>query len=264
MNKLHLDNSPITYYTDTTAGSGSDWIVFVHAAFADSSMFKRQFEYFSGKYNIIAIDVIGHGGSLAACKGDGIEKTAYWLSCIFQKHGIAAAHLVGVSLGAVLIQDFANRYEDRVLSLACFGGYDINNFDTKAQRANSKGQMGMMLKALISVKWFAQSNKRISAYTAQAQQEFYDMNARFPKRSFRYLAGLNKLINKFPSKPRKYPLLVGCGEHDIPMELTIARVWASKERCSPAVIQGAGHCANMDNPDRFNSVLQNFFCNLAE
>ena len=54
MNKLFLENSPIAYYIDDTANS--EWLVFIHAAFVDHSMFDKQFDYFSGKYNLLAVD----------------------------------------------------------------------------------------------------------------------------------------------------------------------------------------------------------------
>lgn len=264
MKTLRLENSPITYYIDDTANN--DWVVFVHAAFVDHRMFAKQFEYFSGKYNLLAIDILGHGNSVRAQKGDDIVKTSFWLNEILQKHNVKKAHFVGVSLGSVFIQDFANKYEDKVLSLACFGGYDINNFDADRQKKNSKGQMKMMLKAMVSVKWFAKDNKKISAYTAEAQQEFYEMNVQFKKSSFMYLAKLQDLVNKYPGKPRAYKLLVGCGEHDIPMELEIVSEWAEAEQCRKVVVPDAGHCANMDNPEQFNVCLENFWqeCGSAE
>ena len=250
MENLYLDNSPIAYYVDDTANK--EWLVFLHAAFVDHRMFERQFEYFSGKYNLLAIDILGHGNSLRARKGDGVEKMSDWIDAIF------AAHFVGVSLGAVFIQDFANKYPDKVLSLACFGGYDINNFDIAKQKANSKGQMKMMLKALFSIKWFAKSNKKISAYTVDAQSEFYDLNIKFKKSSFRYLAGLQKLVNKYPKQQRPFRLLVGCGQYDIPMEIEIVNEWAARENCEKIILQDAGHCANMDAPNKFNSCLEEF------
>ena len=180
MENLYLDNSPIAYYIDDTANN--EWLVFIHAAFIDYRMFEKQFDYFSSKYNLLAVDILGHGNSIHARKGDNIEKMSNWIVEIFQKHNISAAHFVGISLGSVLIQDFANKYEDKVLSLACFGGYDVNNFDIKKQKANSKGQMKMLLKALISIKWFAKANKKISAYTVAAQTAFYNMNIQFKKK----------------------------------------------------------------------------------
>ncbi len=256
MEKLYLDNSPIAYYIDDTANN--EWIVFIHAAFVDHRMFEKQYEYFAGKYNLLAIDILGHGNSIHTCKNDKIEKMSEWIHKIFEKQNISSAHFVGISLGAIFIQDFANKYENKVLSLACFGGYDINNFDINRQRANSKGQMKMMLKALFSIKWFAKANKKISAYTSDAQTTFYNMNIKFKKSSFRFMAGLNKLVNKYQKKQRQYKLLVGCGEHDTPMEIEIVNEWAEYEKCDKIIFKGAGHCVNMDIPQEFNISLENF------
>lgn len=257
MKEFNLENSPIVYYINDTANK--EWVVFFHAAFVDHRMFEKQFEYFSGKYNLLAVDILGHGKSIKARKGDSIEKMSYWLDQIFLKHNIPAAHLVGVSLGAVFIQDFANKYENKVLSLVCFGGYNINNFDFESQKSNSKEQMKMMLKAFFSIKWFAKANKKVSAYTSEAQEEFYNLNIQFKKKSFMYLSKLQNLINKFENKQRNYKLLVGCGEHDIPMEIDIVDKWAESEQCAKIILQGAGHCANMDNPQEFNACLLNFW-----
>lgn len=71
------------------------------------------------------------------------------------EENIEKVHLVGISIGAILIQDFANKYPDMVSSLACFGAYDINNFDISMQKENGKAQVLMMLKAIFSIKWFA-------------------------------------------------------------------------------------------------------------
>ncbi len=256
MENLYLENSPIAYYIDDTANT--EWLVFIHAAFVDHRMFEKQFEYFTGKYNLLAIDILGHGNSIRAHKGDKIEKLSYWIDRIFQKHNITAAHFAGVSLGSVFIQDFANKYESKVLSLACFGGYDINNFDIKKQKANSKVQIKMMLKALFSIKWFAKANKKISAYSNDAQNAFYNMNIQFKKSSFTYLSGLNKLVNKYPKKERNYKLLVGCGEHDIPTEIEIVNEWAEYEKCDKIIFKDAGHCVNMDAPQEFNIALEKF------
>lgn len=258
MKPSKLSNSPIAYYVSGTLHA--EWILFIHAAFADHHMFRTQLEYFARSYNVLTIDIIGHGQSLDARKGDGIDCMAEWTAAILQAEHIDEIHIVGISLGAVLAQDFANRFPDRVKSLACFGAYDINRFDSRMQKENGAKQMLMMLKAVISVKWFAKANKKISAFTPQAQDEFYAMNIRFPKKSFLYLASLNGMVNKYPPKPRRYPLLIGCGQFDIPMELEAVKMWKENEPdCQLVIFENAGHCVNMDAPQEFNKIMEDFF-----
>ncbi len=260
MKQFKLDHSPIVYYVSGTGHK--EWILFLHAAFVNHNMFKKQVDYFQDKYNVLTLDVIGHGNSTNTQKGDSIEKMSVWISEILKKEKIEKIHIVGISLGAVLAQDFANQYPKAVRSLACFGGYDINNFDRQLQKKNGMAQMAMMLKAAFSMKWFAESNQKISAYTPQAQKDFYEMNLGFPKKSFLYLASLNAMINVRQATPREYPLLIGCGQHDIPMELSAVEMWKKSEpACSVVIFEGAGHCVNMDAPRQFHKTLEKFWSN---
>lgn len=260
MQQFKLNGSPITYYI--SGNEHSECCLFLHAAFVDHNMFKAQIEYFENKYNVLVVDIIGHGQSTDTKKGDSIDKMSVWIYDIMKAENIEKVHIVGVSLGSVLAQDFANRYPDAVNSLACFGGYDINNFDAKMQKENGSSQMLMMLKAMFSVKWFAKANKKISAYTEQAQNEFYDMNVRFPKKSFMYLASLNSMVNTHRTKQRTYPLLIGCGKFDIPMELAAVEMWKNTEpQAEVVVFEDAGHCVNMDVPHKFNEVMEKFWGN---
>lgn len=258
MKQYKLDGSPIVYYI--SGREKDEWVLFIHAAFVNHGMFQTQIDYFKDKYNILTLDIIGHGKSTKTQKGDSIDKMSAWISEILKTEKIERIHIVGISLGAVLAQDFANQYPESVQSLACFGGYDINNFDIKMQKENSASQMFMMLKAIFSIKWFAKSNKKISAYTLQAQNDFYEMNIQFPKKSFMYLASLSSMVNVRQSKPRKYPLLIGCGKYDIPMELSAIEMWKKNEpECRVIVFEDAGHCVNMDTPQKFNAVMEDFW-----
>lgn len=257
MKTIKLPGSPITYFI--SKAEHTEWILFLHAAFVDHNMFKTQFAYFQDKYNVLTVDIIGHGHSTDTKKGDSIQKMSEWIFEILKAENIDIIHIAGISLGAVLAQDFANRYPDSVKSLACFGGYDINHFDGKMQKENGRKQMLMMMKAVVSVKWFAKANKKISAFTPQAQDAFYAMNILFPRRSFRFLATLGNMVNRFETGRRHYPLLIGCGQFDIPMELAAVKAWKDTEPdCKAVIFENAGHCVNMDAPQEFNRVLEEF------
>lgn len=252
------DGIPIQYYV--SGDDSGECIVLLHAAFADHTQFNPQVNYFADQYKVIVPDMIGHGKSQNVKKGDNIDKMADYIKVILEQEKVEKAHLVGVSLGAVIVQDFANKYPYKVRSLACFGGYDVNHFDMKEQKKNSKGQAGMMLKAIFSIKWFAQANKKISAFTEQAQQDFYEMNIRFPKKSFMYLGGIGKMVNKHDTQPRNYGLMIGCGEHDISAAQPISEKWHESEPGSKLfIVPGAGHLVNMDAPDLFNDKMKEFF-----
>ena len=258
MESKRLENSPIMYFI--SGKEHPEWVLFIHAAFVNHNMFRTQFDYFRDRYNVMAVDIIGHGQSTDTQKGDSIDKMSEWIFAVLQAEHIEKIHIVGVSLGAVLAQDFANHYPDCVSSLACFGGYDVNNFDVNMQKENGAKQMLMMLKAIFSVKWFAKENRKISAHTVQAQNEFYDMNILFPKKSFMYLASLDSMVNKHQTGTRKYPLLIGCGEFDIPMELEAVKQWKlSEPDCETVIFKNAGHCVNMDVPQQFNESLEKFW-----
>lgn len=260
MKQQRLNNSPITYYI--SENGNIEWLLFLHAAFVNHNMFKSQTEYFRDKFNILTVDIIGHGNSTDTQKGDSIDKMSMWINEILKKENIEKIHIVGVSLGAILAQDFANRFPGAVQSLACFGGYDINNFDKTLQKKNGAAQMLMMLKAVFSIKWFAKSNKKISAYTLRAQQEFYDMNIKFRKRSFMYLASLNGMVNVHQTPQRNYPVLIGCGEYDDPMAIKAVRQWKEHEPdCQTIIFENAGHCVNLDVPETFNMALEKFWAN---
>lgn len=258
MIKKKLADSPLVYYINKC--ESNKWVLFIHAAFVDHNMFKKQIEYFKDKYNILAVDIIGHGDSIDTGRGDSMDKMSPWINEILKNENIEKIHLVGISLGSVIAQDFANRYPAKVQSLACFGGYNINDFDSSMMKENNASQMGMMFKAFVSIKLFAKENKKISAYTKAAQEEFYDMNLKFPKRSFMYMSTLNSMVNVYKTKKRTYPLMIGCGEKDIPAEIKAVEMWAQQEpECEVKIFKNAGHCVNMDVPDEFNSVIELFW-----
>lgn len=262
MQQRKTDTSPMVYYT--SGNNKKEWVLFLHAAFVHHAMFRPQIAYFKSRYNLLLPDLIGHGQSIHTKKGDSIHKTADWLADILNAEKIDRIHIAGVSLGAVLAQDFANKYPEKVQSLACFGGYDINHFDRKMQKENSAAQMCMMCKALFSIKWFSNANKKISAATLQAQEDFYAMNLQFPKKSFRYLASLGSLVNHHETKQRNYPLLIGCGELDSPLAQKAVNQWKEKEPDLQSIIfPHAGHCVNMDVPQAFNQTMEEFWAGAA-
>ena len=129
-----------------------------------------------------------------------------------------------------------------------------NLIDARTEKANNE-------KIMLS----KQLEERIDNYLESTRENvinFYNLNINFKKKSFMYLAELHKMVNKFQVQQRTYPLLIGCGEHDIPMELKLIEMWKKREPyCRSVIFEEAGHCVNMDVPLAFNHVMEKFWEN---
>jgi len=96
-------------------------VVFVHGAGLDHSWFALQSRYFAyhGR-NAIALDLPGHGRSGGPPLG-AIDAMADWLMRVLDGCGIAAAAIVGHSMGALVALECAARHAPRVERIALIG-----------------------------------------------------------------------------------------------------------------------------------------------
>lgn len=68
------------------------------------------------------------------------------------------------------------------------------------------------------------------------------------------------MVNVCKAEGRSYPLFIGCGEYDVPMERKAVEMWAESEPGTfVKIFEGAGHCVNMDVPQAFNAALEAFW-----
>ncbi|MDO4749427.1 MAG: alpha/beta hydrolase [Eubacteriales bacterium] len=99
-----------------------EWVVFIHGLGGSSKTWKNQIKSFSKKYNLLLLDLPGHGRSAGKTinKVDpqklhiGIKETLDHLH-------IDHAHFVGMSLGTIVITNFAVDYPDYTDTII-FGG----------------------------------------------------------------------------------------------------------------------------------------------
>jgi len=241
---------------------GNPLIVLVHPAFADHRAFDHQIDYFAQHHRVITLDLLGHGLSRFTGGQDKIDASAEHICAIMDNEGYQRAHLAGVSLGSLIAQYVALRDPDRVASLTVLGGYNIN----ADNRAVQKAQNGEMLKWLLRALWSMNSLRRHVASASlkkpEEQAKFYEMAQGFHFRSFMAMQGMGKVIQKRDGVQRTYPLLLACGDQDLPLAHNAARAWHAADPGSELqFIKDAGHCANMDQPEAFNAALAAFLTN---
>ena len=98
------------------AGNGPA-LILLHGFTQDSRVWRPQVESLSQTFTVIAWDAPGTGQSSDPPEGFGISD---WVNCLagfLDSTGIKQAHILGLSWGGLLAQEFYHRHPKRVLSL---------------------------------------------------------------------------------------------------------------------------------------------------
>lgn len=257
---IPLQGTELHYFSNGKQDAES--ILFLHPAFSDHTCFDNQIDYFAEHFNVITVDLLGHGLSYIGKSKDKIDQSAKHINQILIKENIEKVHIVGVSMGSLLAQDFAMKFPSKTLSVSALGGYDINRIYPEINKAQRKEMLSWLFKVLFSMDAFRRYAASVSAIKDIEQANFYKSTKSFTRKSFMVMSALENIIAERENYIRPYPLLILSGEKDNELALQVARKWHNKESESKFhVIKDAGHCANMDNPTEFNKIVLDFITN---
>jgi pimeloyl-ACP methyl ester carboxylesterase len=96
-------------------------VVFIHGAQNDHSVWILQTRYFAHHgFNVLAVDLPGHGRSKGAAKTS-VEALAAWLLALLDAAGVGRAMLVGHSMGSLIALEASHQAPQRVEKLAMLG-----------------------------------------------------------------------------------------------------------------------------------------------
>ncbi len=247
----------------TIAGKPSaEAIVFLHPAFADRSVFQYQTAYFQKDYFVITVDMTGHGQSQLNQKQVDMGDMPDIIKGVCDASGVTRAHLVGVSLGSLVAQAVAQAYPELAASVTIVGGYSIHKDNQSILKAQKKEILRWTWRMLVSIEALKQDIVTKSASSEEGQAILKASVSAFTRRSSRGMAGMRRLFIERET-PVPYPLLIVVGESDMPLIREAGeRLKALEPGSQFKLIQGAGHCANIDNPMAFNAVLEAFLAQL--
>lgn len=125
------DDVPFAYETH---GFGKPALVFVHGWSCDRSYWKDQVEALSQKYEVITLDLAGHGESGTERDDWTIESFGDDVANLIQKLGLNEVILIGHSMGGDVIVAASQRLTDRVKGLVWIDVYkQLGNYRTPEQ-----------------------------------------------------------------------------------------------------------------------------------
>jgi pimeloyl-ACP methyl ester carboxylesterase len=246
-------------------GEGREWVVFVHGAGGSSSVWFRQLRAYREHFNLVLVDLRGHGGS--ARLRDGRERKPYTFEAVSREvvevldHlGIERAHFVGISLGSLIIRTIAELAPERVASMVLGGAVVRLNVRSRILVA-----LGNALKRVVPFMWLY----RLFAWIIMPRAGHRESRSLFIReaqklarkeflRWFRMTMELKPILRLFEERDADIPTLYLMGEEDH-MFLPAARRLAERHgRAVCRAIERAGHVCNVDRPEAFNALSLRF------
>lgn len=91
------------YYKTEILGPDKEWIVFIHPLGGSINIWSKQVEYFKKYFNILLVDLHGHGQSITPTDNLSFENIAQDVLHIIDQLKIESAYFIGMCIGNMII-----------------------------------------------------------------------------------------------------------------------------------------------------------------
>ncbi len=244
----------------------AEWVVFVHGAGGSSSIWHRQIRDFTPHYNVLLVDLRGHGLSQrpepeSAGQHYTFEAVSREVLDVLDAVGIEKAHFVGISLGCILIRTLGEMAPARVQTMTLGGA--IVRLDLRSRFLVGVGNLFkrvvpfMWLYKLLA--WIIMPRRRHRTSRLLFVNEARKLAQREFLRWYRLTAQVNPLLRFFREKELAIPTLYVMGAEDhlfLAPVRQVVRAHAASSRLE--VVEDSGHVVNVDQAERFNAITLGF------
>ncbi len=134
-------------------------LVLVHGFMGGSAQWEAQIQAFSGTYDVIAVDLPGFGANNHLPALHSISAFAEWVIAELRRKGVERYHLLGHSMGGMIVQEMARLDQSHVERLVLYGtgatGVLPGRFETiEESKARAKADGAKATARRISATWF--------------------------------------------------------------------------------------------------------------
>jgi pimeloyl-ACP methyl ester carboxylesterase len=269
MPRIKADDGVNLHYEES--GSGAP-VVFVHEFAGDIRSWEPQLAHFSRRYRCIAYNARGYPPSDVpeSFERYSQERARDDILAVMDALGIQRAYVVGLSMGGFAALHFGIKYSHRALGLVVAGcGYGAVPAQKEEFRRDSRVNAKLMLEEGMA-KAAATYGHRPTRLQLKAKDPrgFERFLRQFAEHSA--LGSANTLLGYQARRPSLYdleaemakisaPLLVVAGDED---DATLEPGLLMKRtipHAGLAVFSRSGHALNLEEPDLFNRVVEDFF-----
>ena len=237
----------------SSAGNGKTTLVFVHGWTCDSSSWAGQVPALAKKYRVLTLDLPGHGQSDAPKDGKfSMDLFARAVEAVRAESGADKIVLVGHSMGAPVIRQYARLYPQRVTALVAVDGpLDMRQFPAEFKPPPLAGPEGLK----------AREGMVRSMFTPQTspdvQQRVLSMMLKAPEATA--IGAMGSMMDPALRKADVAPmpaLAIWAGTNQQMPNVDEARKTLPK--FEQTKVEGTGHFLMMERPDEFNRLLSAF------
>jgi pimeloyl-ACP methyl ester carboxylesterase len=236
----------------------SEWVTFVHGAGGSSSIWFKQVREFRKHFNVLLVDLRGHGKSIRQVNQEIKSYTFQMISDevvqVLRHLEIKQSHFVGISLGTILIREIADRYPSLVKSMILGGA--VMKINLKGRLLVSFGRrLQSVLPYMILYKIFAfvimprGNHKEARNLFIREAKKLYQKEF---NRWFAMMGQLNPLLSLFRIKELNIPTLYIMGEQDHMFLPSVQKLLKTHLSSQLSVISDCGHVVNVEQPVLFN------------
>ena len=246
--------------------TSKEWVTFVHGAGGSSTIWFKQIREFRRHFNVLMLDLRGHGRSKNNFKA--LFESKYTFKSVsddvlevLDHLKIEKSHFVGISLGTIIIRQIAEDYPERIQSMVMGGA---------VMKMNKRGQIlmkvGNLFKNIVPYLFLY----RIFAFAIMpkdAHKESRNMFINEAKKLyqkeflkwFKMTADINPLLQWFRQVEINIPTYYIMGSEDHMFLPTIKQL--AREHYKSAelfIVENCGHVVNVDQPKIFNEKVLDF------
>ena len=254
----------LNYVTYLNQESDS-WVTFVHGAGGSSSIWYKQLREFKKHFNVLLLDLRGHGDSQPGLKDAFNDKYTFDYITedileVLDFLKIQKSHFIGISLGTVLIRNLAEKYPGRVESMVLGGA--IIRLDMRFRLLMG---FGGLFKSLVPYIWLYKlftfaimpdGNHKESRllFVREAKRMYQKEFVRWYKMG----SQINRLLRFFRAGDINIPTLYVMGGEDYLFLPSVKKMVQKQSQSSLLTIEHCGHVVNVEQPQLFNRFVIDF------
>jgi pimeloyl-ACP methyl ester carboxylesterase len=244
--------------------SSQEWVCFVHGAGGSSSIWYPQIRDFAKEYNVLVLDLRGHGQSrsisITDVKRFNFDVIVDDIIEVLAHQNIEKAHFVGISLGTIIIRCIAEKHPSKVQTMILGGA--VFKLTVKSKFLIRLGNMTKsFIPHMLLYRIFASIIIPKNAYSHSRNlfiREAKKVYQREFKKWFSLTTKLKPLLYLFREKEHHAPTLYIMGEHDKMFLPAIKDLVKKHKQSKIIVVENAGHVVNIDQPKIFNEKVIGF------